>query len=208
MRVLKFLTETGPVSSSRVLTLVFGCAALAWLPSGVAHHSFAPMPSQDGGPIVEVFEGTIELYRLINPHAALIVNITNDDGIAEDRLVELRSAARLHRSGWTADSLLSGDRISIAIEKSYSPNRGRLRAVLVHGAAQEDDATLLIGFGIFPREGADEYPGAEGEAASLLSRLQERLPACGDGQDECFVVTADVLRELEEAFPGEMGYVQ
>ena len=80
MRVLKSLTETGPVGSSRVLTFVFGCAVLAWLPSAVAHHSFAPMPSQDGGPIVDVFEGTIELYRLINPHAALIVNITNERG--------------------------------------------------------------------------------------------------------------------------------
>ena len=190
---------------------IFSFAALVVLQPAAAHHSFAPMPSQDGGPIVEVFEGTVDVYRLINPHAALIVNITTAQGVEEARLVELSSAGRLVRAGWTDEYLSSGDRVTIAIEKSYSPNRGRLRAVLVHGESRDDDARLLVGYGIFPRLGLgeDEYPRVgEGQAASILGRLRERLPACGEGQSECFVVSSEALRDLETDFPGDMGYVR
>ena len=86
---------------------------------------------------IEIHDGTIELYKLLNPHSALIVRVDGDsasvDGATgEDWLIELSSASTLGREGWTEDFLSAGDRVTIAILASRTPNRGRLRALLVH----------------------------------------------------------------------------
>jgi hypothetical protein len=178
-----------------VLTIVLSLTALP----AATHHSFTPLLTETGGEAIEVFEGSIELYKLINPHAALIVNVVNQQGIAEDWLIELSSSSRLTREGWTEDSLSAGDRITIAILKSRTPNRGRLRAILVHGAAPEDDARLLVAYGI------------RGDTP-IMRRLRERLPTCGSIEPrfegtECFWIDNRAMRALEEEFPGKMGYV-
>jgi len=171
----------------------------AWLQPATAHHSFAPALTEDGEEVIEIFEGSIEIYRLLNPHTALIVNATNENGVVEDWLVELSSLASLVREGWTDDSLSAGDRVTMAVLRSHAPNRGRLRAVLVHGSADGGAGRLLVAYGI------------RGDTP-VMRRLQERLPVCGNidprlGRTQCFLVDAQALLTLEEEFPGEMGYV-
>ncbi len=197
MRVLRCLTQrrlTGGLISSAVAV-----ALMTWLHAAAAHHSFAPALTEDGEEVIEIFEGSIELYRLLNPHTALIVNATNDDGVVEDWLVELSSFASLVREGWTDDSLSAGDNVTIAILKSRADYRGRLRAVLVHSATDDEAGRLLVAYGI------------RGDTP-IMRRLRERLPICGNinprlGRTQCFLVNAQALRELEEEFPGRMGYV-
>ena len=178
---------------------VFAAAFMTWLQPATAHHSFAPSLTEEGEEVIEIFDGSIEIYKLLNPHTALIVNATNESGVVEDWLVELSSLASLIREGWTDDSLSAGDKVTIAILRSRTPYRGRLRAVLVHGATDEEAGRLLVAYGI------------RGDTP-VMRRLRERLPLCGNidprlDRTQCFLADAQALRELEQEFPGKMGYV-
>ena len=175
--------------------LVFTGILLACSQPTVAHHSFPPLLTEDGEEVIRIFEGSIELFKLLNPHTALIVNVTNENDVNERWLIEFSASFSLVREGWTDDTLSSGDKITIAILASHSPNRGRLRAVLVHG----EPSRLLVAYGI------------RGDTP-IMRRLRARLPACGTiegrlDRTECFSVDAQALHTLEQEFPGQMGYV-
>ena len=173
---------------------------------------------------MEIHDGTIELYKLLNPHSALIVRVdgvatggvatggvatggvatggdaTGGDGsTGEDWLIELSSASTLGREGWTDDFLSAGDRVTVAILASRTPNRGRLRALLVHPDSADEAFRLIVAYGI------------RGDTP-IMRRLQDRLPTC-PGIDprlqrgECFMVESAALQALEDDFPGKMGYV-
>ena len=208
-----------------------------------AHHSFAQRVAGELQSI-EIRDGTIELYKLLNPHSALIVRVdgndasdgnaagsdiedddtangdiegddasggeTGDDDTAgdddasdgsgyEDWLIELSSASTLSREGWTDDFLSAGDRVSIAILASRTPNRGRLRALLVHPGSETEPSRLIVAYGI------------RGDTP-IMRRLRERLPTCAGinprlERGECFTVASEALRALKEDFPGRMGYI-
>jgi hypothetical protein len=79
------------------------------------------------------------------------------------------------------------------------PNRGRLRAILVHGETADADAELLVAYGI------------RGDTPVML-RLRERLPTCGTidasyNRTECFRISPQALAALDAEFPDHMGYV-
>ena len=178
--------------------LVLASALVARLQPVSAHHSFAPLLTGDGEEVIAVLDGTIEIYRLLNPHTALIVNAMDDQGAVEDWLIELSSAASLVREGWTDESLSDGDEVTIAVLRSRTPRRGRLRAVLVPGT-DDEAGRMLVAYGI------------RGDTP-VMRRLQERLPVCGSidprlDRSQCFIVDEEALRRLEEEFPGRMGYV-
>ena len=181
----------------RLMTLMLAGVLGAWLPSAVAHHSFAPLLTETGEDVIEVYDGTIEIYKLLNPHTAFIVNVENE-GVIEDWLVEMSSLAALVREGWTDDSMSAGDKVTIAILRAHAPKRGRLRAVLVHGT-EDEPSRLFVAYGI------------RGDSP-VMRRLADRVPYCGNidgslGRSQCFTVDAEALAALEEDFPGKMGYV-
>ena len=182
----------------KLTALVLAGALLGSFQPATAHHSFASLFTADGAEVIEVLDGTIEIYRLLNPHTALIVNAIDDRGTVEDWLIELSSAASLVREGWTDESLSDGDEVTIAILRSRTARRGRLRAVLVPGT-DDEAGRLVVAYGI------------RGDTP-VMRRLQERLPFCGSidprlNRSQCFIVDAEALRRLEEEFPGPMGYV-
>jgi hypothetical protein len=181
-----------------LIALTFAAAFLGWIQPAMAHHSFAALLTEDGGDAIAIYDGTVEIYRLINPHSALIVNVVNDDGEVEDWLIELTGSAALFREGWTRETVSAGDKVAIAILRSSTPRRGRLRALLVHGSGGED-SRLLVAYGIRGN-------------TPIMRRLQERLPLCGDidgsrDRSQCFAADAQALQALEAEFPGKMGYV-
>ena len=181
----------------RLMTLMLAGVLGAWLPSAVAHHSFAPLLTETGEDVIEVYDGTIEIYKLLNPHTAFIVNVENE-GVIEDWLVEMSSLAALVREGWTDDSMSASDKVTIAILRAHAPKRGRLRAVLVHGT-EDEPSRLFVAYGI------------RGDSP-VMRRLADRVPYCGNidgslGRSQCFTVDAEALAALEEDFPGKMGYV-
>ncbi len=164
-----------------------------------AHHSFAPLVSPNGEQTIETRDGTVRVYRILNPHSAVIIDTVTEDGSDESWLLELSPRAQLAREGWTEDTMARGDAVSVAIIPSRTPNRGRLRAILVHAKTADADAQLLVAYGI------------RGETP-VMQRLRARLPVCGTidasyNRTECFLVSAQALAELEAEFPGHMGYV-
>ena len=172
---------------------------LACSPPLAAHHSYPPLMAEDGEEVIRVFEASIELFRLLNPHSAMIINATNENGDQEDWLIEMSASFSLTREGWTDATLASGEKVTIAILASPSPNRGRLRAVLVHGQTPDEPGRLLVAYGI------------RGDTP-VMRRLRERLPLCPDietrlDRTACFSVDAETLLALEREFPGPMGYV-
>ncbi|MGE4657338.1 MAG: DUF6152 family protein [Gammaproteobacteria bacterium] len=179
--------------------LVLTIALLAPLSLINAHHSFSPLLTKQGEQAIRIFEGSIELYKLLNPHSALIVNLYNENGTVDDWLVELSSSSTLRREGWTDDFLNPRDKVTIAILPFRTGNRGRLRAMLVYGASEEKPTRLIVAYGIRGN-------------TPIMRRLRERLPICGNIQarlarSECFIVDQKVLGRLQEEFPGKMGYV-
>ncbi len=189
--------------SPRVLFLLGIATGMAGLQTADAHHSFAQRVAGELQSI-EIHDGVIELYKMLNPHSALIVRVAGDgasgeDVAGEDWLIELSSASTLGREGWTDDFLSAGDRVSIAILASRTPNRGRLRALLVHADDGAEASRLIVAYGI------------RGDTP-IMRRLRERLPTCAGiearlERGECFIVEPAALRALEEDFPGEMGYI-
>ena len=189
--------------SSPILFLTGCVIGIAGTPSAGAHHSFAQRVAGELQSI-EIHDGTIELYKLLNPHSALIVRVDGDSALVdgatgEDWLIELSSASTLGREGWTENFLSAGDRVTIAILASRTPNRGRLRALLVHPDTKDEASRLIVAYGI------------RGDTP-IMRRLRDRLPTC-PGIDprlqrgECFMVESAALQALENDFPGKMGYV-
>ena len=186
-------------SASGFITLVFLGALTAWPQLTSAHHSFAGLLAVDGEEVIEVIEASVRVFRIINPHGALIVNVTKESGATEGWLIELSPASQLAREGWTNDSLSPGDEVTVAIYPSRASNRARLRAVLIHGKTEEEVAQLFVSYGI------------RGDTP-VMRRLRERLPVCGTidtsyRRTESFLVDTEASRALEEEFPGPMGYV-
>ena len=201
-----------------MLCLVGMATGIVYSQFASAHHSFAQRVAGELQSI-EIHDGTIELYKLLNPHSALIVRVSGNDAARddtwgndtvgddlagdgsgdEDWLIELSSASTLGREGWTDEFLSAGDRVSIAILASRTPNRGRLRALLVHGDSETEASRLIVAYGI------------RGDTP-IMRRLRERLPTCAGidpklERGECFTVAPEALRALEEDFPGRMGYI-
>lgn len=186
-------------SLGKIAALLFTSTLVAWMQQAVAHHSFPALRTANGEDVIGVLEGTVRVYRLLNPHGALILDVADDTGANEGWLIELSPAAQLAREGWSNDLLAAGDRVTVAIFRSRTPSRGRLRAILIHAKSDHESAQLLVSYGI------------RGDTP-VMRRLRERLPTCGiiDAsyqRTECFRVDADALHALEEEFPGPMGYV-
>jgi hypothetical protein len=182
-----------------VAAVVTGLWLLATATATYGHHSFAPLLKTDGEETLVTIDGIVRVYRLLNPHGAIIIDAVAEDGSEQPWLIELSPAAQLAREGWTPETMQSGDSVSVAILASMIPNRGRLRAMLVHGRTANDNAQLLVAYGIRGN-------------TPVMQRLRERLPVCGTidpsyNRTECFLVSPDALAELEAEFPGHMGYV-
>ncbi len=181
------------------ITLGLVGALMVWPQLASSHHSFASVFTADGEEAIEVIEGSVRVFKILNPHGALIVNVTNEAGATEGWLIELSPAAQLAREGWTDDSLSAGDAVTVSIFPSRTPNRARLRALLIHGKTEEEAARLMVSYGI------------RGDTP-VMRRLRERLPVCGTidasyQRTECFLVDDEASGALEKEFPGPMGYV-
>jgi len=197
MSVQQYFLGLRPIGRFVTFMLVAVFAAYPGLAS--AHHSFSPLFTADGEETITVLEGIVRVFRILNPHGALIINVPDGTGTTEGWLLELSPAAQLAREGWADDTVFPGDRVTVATLQSSVPNRGRLRAVLIHGKTPEEAARLLVAYGI------------RGNTPTML-RLRERLPTCGIidasyNRTECFLIDAQALLSLEEEFPGQMGYV-
>jgi hypothetical protein len=172
---------------------------VGWSATAESHHSFVVRTTPDGEDAIEVIDGSVRIFRILNPHGALVIDAIDAAGNTEGWLLELSPAAQLAREGWTDDMVGPGDRVSVSIFPSVTDNRARLRALLIHGKADGEPGRLLVSYGI------------RGDTP-IMQRLRERLPVCGTidasyRRTECFLIDEDAASVLEQEFPGPMGYV-
>ena len=195
----EFQSGVGLPALRRLIAALLLVALASWTLPGAAHHSFPALLTEDGEEVIEVLEGTVRVFRILNPHGALIVDVPDEAGESEGWLIELSPASQLAREGWSDDMLEPGDPVSVAIYRSRTPGRARIRALLMPGKGEGGAARLLVSYGI------------RGDTP-VMRRLRERVPTCGIidqsfQRTECFRIDAEAERALAEEFPGPMGYV-
>ncbi len=186
-------------ANGRLTAAMLLSALAAWTLPGTAHHSFPTLLTEDGEEVIEVLEGTVRVFRILNPHGALVVDVPDEAGDSVGWLIELSPASQLAREGWRDDMLDPGDAVSVAIYRSRTLGRARIRALLMHGKGEGGAGRLLVSYGI------------RGDTP-VMRRLRERVPTCGIidqsfQRTECFRIDAEAERALAEEFPGPMGYV-
>ena len=77
----------------------------------IAHHNAASHYLVDQ---MITVEGVVTQFRLINPHARIYFDVTDDDGEVQKWLGEGNASSVLRRRGWTDDHLKPGDVITIS----------------------------------------------------------------------------------------------
>jgi hypothetical protein len=81
------------------------------LPSVIlAHHNAASHYLLDQKITVK---GVVTEFRLINPHARIYFDVTNEEGETEPWLAEGNAASVLKRRGWQNDTLTEGQQVTI-----------------------------------------------------------------------------------------------
>src|ERR1700685_867232 len=86
--------------------LLFGLLASSSL---FAHHGQA---GYDTSGTVTV-SGTLSDFQFVNPHSIVSIDVKDDKGATQGWQGELTSPNHLIRAGWTAESLKSGDKVTM-----------------------------------------------------------------------------------------------
>ena len=112
-----------------VLVAGFGLPFSLILTSGSAgaHHSFAA--EFDSDQPVEV-TGAVTKVEWLNPHARFYINVESETGELIEWDFELSSPNGLMRRGWTRNSLIQGDIVTVeGFQAKNAPHVGNARSV-------------------------------------------------------------------------------
>lgn len=138
------------MSITDTLRLVVLAATSCVASGAAAHHSdslyFVDDRSADGGAIR--IEGTISRVRWINPHSEFFVDVPSATG-GEPTVwaIETDSVNQLRGLGWDENTLQVGDKVVVVVSKSkFDDTAGRLRDMLVYGAAPGEPAAVYLEF--------------------------------------------------------------
>ena len=87
-----------------------------------AHHSFAIYDADN--PVT--MSGTLREHRWANPHAAVVLTVTNEDGSETDWVLDQGPVNMLSRQGWNRNTLQPGDKLSVVLDPLHSGQPGGL----------------------------------------------------------------------------------
>ena len=150
------------------VTLVIGC-----LPMMVsAHHAVAP--HYDTGLDLLIEDAVISEFRMVNPQSFLYFDAPGDDNEMSSWRCELRPAAVLRRNGWTDESFVAGQIVTV---------RG-------HPAIREDNVCLLQavvlsdGTEIGPRSNLGGAGSGQDSAQGIENESRDRSFSLANGQPD------------------------
>jgi len=103
---MRRFVEYAPV---RYLTIIFSACMLI-LPA-YGHHSDAALEMDR----VLTLEGTVTEFSLRNPHAYVVMSVTDDNGEQQAWTAQMGSMITLMRRGWARDSLVVGDQVTVSL---------------------------------------------------------------------------------------------
>jgi hypothetical protein len=118
---------------------VLFCALLTMFggPLLSAHHAFAPV--YDGSRQITV-KGVVTQFRFVNPHAMLLMDVTDDSGKTTKWTVEFAGRLSLSEGGWTADTIKAKERVTVTGNPTHiNSNRMFFRKIV------RADGTELFG---------------------------------------------------------------
>jgi len=137
-------------------------------------------------------------FRFVNPHVYVFVEVTGEQGAVQEWRCEMAAASRLKRRGWTAESLLPGQVLTIDGE----PGRREKNVCHVASITLEDGTALAEYDG---RPTSDEVSG--GLVAADAVQVQSRPAYLPNGQPNFggpWVATQQSL-ELPRITPTSIG---
>ncbi len=85
-----------------------------------AHHSFAVFDRSTR----ITLEGVVREFQWTNPHVFVQVMVRNDKGVDEEWSVEGASPNMLMRQGWTRESFVPGEKVSLTVNPLRDGGRG------------------------------------------------------------------------------------
>ena len=110
--------------------LLAGAVLLVAAPA-FAHHSFAMFNREKADNIT----GTVKEYEWTNPHVWIHISVPDEQGVAREWSFEMQSFQQDSRAGWRAESVKTGDKITIEYHPLKDGSRGGqlTSAVLANG---------------------------------------------------------------------------
>ena len=114
---------------------------ILWMFPAHSHHNSAS--HYDLSKITQV-EGVVTDYMLINPHARIHFNVTDDEGNVERWMAEGDAASVLLRRGWTGEEVKPGDFIKI----TGNPSRDGSLLIEWRSIILPDGSEILGGNGV------------------------------------------------------------
>ena len=101
----------------RVVSLTLLALAVSLRPAS-AHHSFSAV--YDGKRSVTV-TGVVTQFRFVNPHALMTLEVTDKDGKVVTWVVEFAGRLNLSEIGWSAESIRSGEKLTVTGNPTHEP---------------------------------------------------------------------------------------
>ena len=89
-----------------VLGILLGMGMVLIAGQVVAHHSAAGLFSRDEE---IVLKGNVKAWRMVNPHPALIFDVTDGEHSGETWTATFNSVADVRKHGWTRTTFKAGD---------------------------------------------------------------------------------------------------
>lgn len=119
--------------------VVLAAAAACEASPAAAHHSWSAEYDVSRSTYIS---GTVTRVQLRNPHSALVLSVTAENGRSERWIVEWASPQRLRERGVTAQTLRVGDELLVAGNPHRDADVRSLRALSVR---RSSDGTELGG---------------------------------------------------------------
>ncbi len=99
-----------------------------------AHHSRAGFLNE-----TLALQGEVVSFGWVNPHALIVLSVTDDSGKPTEWEIETQAIPTLARSRWSENSLQPGDRVTVRAQ----PDRNRERHFALLQSVLKDDGTVL-----------------------------------------------------------------
>ena len=97
------------MNSTRTLLFAILLVIIAATPAA-SHHAFSPV--YDDQRVITV-TGVVTQFRFVNPHAMMVMDVTDGSGKVTKWTVEFSGRLNLSNVGWTEESIKSGERVTV-----------------------------------------------------------------------------------------------
>src|SRR5437667_11745738 len=102
--------------------------------SASSHHAFSPV--YDEKRLITVV-GAVTEFRFINPHAIMLMDVTDESGKVAKWTVEFAGSLNLSEVGWTADSIKAKERVTVTGNPTHTGSQRMFFRKLVRSDGSE-----------------------------------------------------------------------